>query len=85
MEPLGKLLGKIRKALAGSALEKELIVESVKDVTGFEVRVADISIKGKNIFIKTTPPKRSEINLHEKEILQKIQSKTGLKLEKILY
>jgi hypothetical protein len=85
MEPLNNLLKRLRLSLGRDAESKEIIVSSIKDAVGFEVRIKDISIAGDILRITTTPTKRSEINLNQSKILELIRSRSNLKLNKILY
>jgi len=85
MEPLERLLQKIKNSLNKDTQIKEVVATSVKEMLGFELSLKDISIKSDTLFIKTGPSKRNEIKLNESKLLTLIQTKSDLKLKRILY
>jgi hypothetical protein len=85
MRDLSHLLKRFKESLDKDVVAREEIASCVKDLLGFEVRLADISIKGDTLRIKTSPPKRNAIKLEEAKLLREIQHKTKLNLKRISY
>lgn len=85
MDDLKNLLNRFRKSLDRDVETREEVFSAIREVLGFEVRLADISVKGTTLYIKTSPPKRSEIALHKNRILEEVRKRTGLRLEEIAY
>lgn len=85
MDGIGDLLGRIKDSLDKDASLRESAALCIKEELGFDVRLADISIKGEVLRIQTSPAKRNEIKLHEAEILNKIKAKINLNIKRIAY
>jgi hypothetical protein len=85
MQNISDLLKRFSNSLGRDVIVKEAVATCVKELLHFDLAVEDISIKENTLRIKTTPAKKSEINLHEAELLGKIRERTGQKISKILY
>lgn len=85
MKTISSLLERFSRSLGKDVLAKEAVIASVKQCCGFEISPDDTSIKDGNLRIKTSPAKKSEINLNEAKILNAVREKTGQKITKILY
>lgn len=80
-----KLLERYRNSLDKDSSFKKVVIEVIQESLGFSLKPNEISLSGDVLRIQTSPTKRSEINLHEQELLQKICLKTGTNIRKILY
>ncbi|MBX4195782.1 hypothetical protein KW796_02415 [Candidatus Parcubacteria bacterium] len=85
MKGLGSLLDRFKDSLDKDIASREMIAECIKEAAGLDIRLEDISIKNDTLRIRTSPVKRSEINLHEAEILKLSALKTKLNLKRITY
>lgn len=85
MKNLSDLLSRIKLTLDKDAEERELVANYIKENLRFDLDPQNVSIKNDSLVIKTTPVKRNEIRMHEREILSLVRSSTGLNLKRILY
>ena len=85
MEGLDNLLNRFKRSLGQDVLMREIVAKCIKDTLGFDIRLEDISVKGGNLRIKTSPAKRNAIKLEEGKILAQARTETGINLTKILY
>lgn len=85
MQTISKLLERFSRSLGRDVVAKEAVVACIKEFCGFEISSDNISIKDGAVRIKATPAKKSEINLNEEKILNKLRERTGQKISKILY
>lgn len=82
MPDLRDLLGKFKDSLDSDLGQREKISEAVKGVCGFEIRLSDINLKNGVLRIETTGAKKSEIKLHQEEILSRLKT-VGVKVQKL--
>jgi hypothetical protein len=85
MDGIGDLLGRIKDSLDKDATTRETVAGCIREVAGFDVRLEDISIKGRVLRIKTSPVKRNEIKLRENKILSLVRERTKLSIETVSY
>lgn len=85
MKNLSDLLSRIKLSLDKDAEKREFVSGYIREKLGFEIQTQNISIKNDALVIKTTPVKRNEIKMHEKEIINMVRNSTGLNLKRILY
>ncbi|MHB1330688.1 MAG: hypothetical protein ACYCY6_01840 [Minisyncoccota bacterium] len=85
MKNLSDLLSRFKLSLDKDAEKRNFISGYIREKLGFDISSNNISIKNDSLIIKTTPAKRSEVKMHEKEILTMVRNSTGLNLKRILY
>jgi hypothetical protein len=85
MKALSNLLSRLKLSLDSDLSAKESIVSCLTESVGFALPVKDVSLKEDRIEIKTSPTKKNEIMLHEKEILEKVRARTDRKVNRVLY
>ena len=85
MKTISSLLERFSRSLGKDVLAKNVVIACIKEFCGFEISPDDISIKDGTLRIKTTPAKKSEINLNETKILNAVRERTSQKILKILY
>jgi hypothetical protein len=85
MDGLGDLLGRIKDSLDKDATTREIVAGCIREAAGFDVRLQDISIKGRVLRIKTSPVKKNEIKLREDKILSLVRERTKLSIETMSY
>jgi len=85
MLDLDTLLKKFKKSINKNVLEKEAVIFAVESETGIRLLPEEIDIKNFNLEIFSSPIKKNEIKLHEKEILAQIRANTNQNINKIFY
>lgn len=85
MKGLTDLIGRIKDSLDKDASTRESIANCIKEELGFDLRLEDISIKGGQLRIQTSPAKKNEIKLNETRVLEKIRVRTKLNIQNITY
>jgi len=85
MQNISKLLERFSRSLGRDVVAKGAVIDCVKEFCRFELSPDDIIIKDGTLRIKATPAKKSEINLNEAKILNKLREQIGQKITKILY
>jgi len=85
MKTISSLLERFSRSLGKDVLAKNVIIACIKEYCGFEISPDDITIKDGTLRIKTSPAKKSEINLNEAKILKAVREQTGQNITKILY
>ena len=77
MNPLSQFLEKIKTKLDTGKIERELVAESVLEVTGVTILLQNIEIKNGTARIKGSPALKSEIFLKKSSVLEKINLKAA--------
>lgn len=85
METLSSLLGRFRKSIGRNILAKESIISAVDSVAGINLSPEEINIKEFVLEISSSPIKKNEIRLHEREVLAQVRALTGQNISKIFY
>lgn len=83
MEELKKLLGRFKNVLDQDSEKRQLVVASVKTACHFDINPEDISIKGTILRLDVSPAKKSELKLHEREVLE-LLAKGNLRIDQLL-
>ena len=73
MQGIHFFLEKFRHLVPADKELKEAVVAAVKQVTGRDLPVADVSVQKWNVYIKTKPALKSEIFLNHEEINQALE------------
>jgi len=71
---ISEFLDKFKNILSKGYGLRDVIIVSVKDITGLDIKIEKIKISNDTAFIKTSPVIKSEIYLKKEKILQKINS-----------
>lgn len=71
---IGSYLEKFKKILSAGKQEKEIIIRTIKNVTGGEIKESDIRISGATLYIKGSPQLKNEIFIKKEKILKELSS-----------
>ncbi len=85
MLDLNSLLGRVRKTLGRNVVQKEIVQRAIESETGISLKPEEINIKEFTLEISTSPLKKSEIKLHEVEILAQVRANTNQNINKVFY
>ncbi|MBX4198828.1 hypothetical protein KW800_00940 [Candidatus Parcubacteria bacterium] len=85
MEGLDNLLNRFKRSLGRDVETREIVARCVKDATGLDIRLEDISVKNDTLRIKTSPTKRNSIKLEEAKVLSQARLETKINFKKIVY
>lgn len=85
MKDLKNFLEHLTQSLDKDVRIKKTAVQCIKDYAGFKIAPENISVKGAELVIKTSPVRKSVLNLNQKEILEHINEAAKLNLKNIFY
>ena len=85
MQNLSSLLDRFKKSLGKDVLSKEAVIDCVESFASIKLKVEEISIKENVLEIKTNAGKKNEIRLKEDLILDTLQTRCGLPINRIFY
>ncbi|MES2213834.1 MAG: hypothetical protein V4465_00360 [Patescibacteria group bacterium] len=85
MKDLSSFLGRFLKSLGVDTGSREAVRDSIKNLTGIELSLEEISIKEGTLIVASTPGKHTALRLKEERILEALKAQKGLPVNKILY
>ena len=85
MRNLSLFLEKISRALNKDRYIKESVLGSIKEVSGIKLEDTNISLKEGILQINTTPGRKNEIVLKEREIISNLKNSHNINIVKVLY
>lgn len=85
MRNLSSLLERFKKSLGKDTLAREAVINCVESLTSIKLGLEEISIKENVLEIKTSAGKKNEIRLKEDLILDTLQTRFGLPINRIFY
>lgn len=80
---ISKFLEKFRILDRTQREERDTLVGAIKNVTGISVSPQQVTVRGKTIFIKETPVKKTELFMKKKEILERLRAEKSSVLQNI--
>lgn len=80
---IASYLEKFKNIGQGERFFKEAVVSAVKEILNFEIETKNILLKNGEITFKITPAMKNAIYIKKKQILKKIEEKTGKQIENI--
>ncbi len=85
MKNLSSLLERFKKSLGKDTLAREAVINCVESFSSVKLKAEEISIKENVLEIKTSSMKKNEIRLKELLILDALQTRFGLPINRIFY
>ena len=70
---ISSYLGKVNSLLTHSVLNKEVVIEIVKEEVGIDIHSTDVDIRGGVIYFSVSPLYKNEIFLKRDLILQELR------------
>jgi len=80
MDTVNEYLKKFKFLLASAVARKKILAEAVAKHTGIEMETKNITTKGGEVFINTTPARKSLILLKKTQILTEVEKQIGRKI-----